>query len=292
MGRAIQTLTIPEVQGPDSKLEVTYHFRGQDTGKTSFALTDAVGRVSSFALKSVADAEALINYLDREINHAPATVAAPNFEVTGYALKVMCDGNVIKTMYDLNQFREGVDSFNYISLKKAFPEYSTNDYFYVVYGLKDNGIARETLETVIDTCVSYQLAAIISGDLRVCRPMTQLDIARITGFDNTTVSRCVKQVRIFTAHRNYSLDKGGGTLDFPSLFDEGVLINGKKVSSLGIKVKIRSLVDGEDKTRPLTDDAIAAELAAVGYPIARRTVVKYRETALGIPSSHDRKIRV
>jgi len=51
---------------------------------------------------------------------------------------------------------------------------------------------------------------------------------------------------------------------------------------------LRSIIDGEDKRRPLSDEAITSLLVARGYPLARRTVAKYRER-LGIPVARLRK---
>jgi RNA polymerase sigma-54 factor len=50
-------------------------------------------------------------------------------------------------------------------------------------------------------------------------------------------------------------------------------------------------VEAEDKKRPLSDDQLKELLAAKGYPIARRTVAKYREQ-LGIPIARLRKVAI
>ena len=117
------------------------------------------------------------------------------------------------------------------------------------------------------------------------------DIEAITGYDLTTVSRAVKGTRFFTAHRNYSLNSHDVSIAFPSLFNEGVPIDGENVCTFGIKEKIVAMIEVEDKSNPLTDEAISEQLHRFGYKIARKTVQKYREKVLGIPSSHKRRIK-
>jgi RNA polymerase sigma-54 factor len=64
--------------------------------------------------------------------------------------------------------------------------------------------------------------------------------------------------------------------------------NGEELSTRQIKAALRDIIDAEDKKRPLSDDVIKEELAKRGFPIARRTVAKYREQ-LGIPIARLRK---
>lgn len=291
MGRHINHFQTKGVLGDNSMLNVTYHYRGKDAGVTDFELFDSEGIVFKFKLQTKEDAISLSDYLKDEVEYEHPTIAStPSFETTGYALKIISNGNVIQSFYNHKIFDKGIDSFSYNSLRKAFPQYSSDDYYFVLFGLKENGMANETVQTIIDACLQFQNAVLVSGDLRVCRPMIQMDIANLTGFDNTTVSRAVKDVRIYTPHRNYSLDKNGTSLDFPSLFDEGIVIDGVRKSTIGIKVKIRALIENEDKYSPLTDEEIAEELTNYGYTIARRTVAKYRDY-LGIPGCWQRRIK-
>ena len=64
---------------------------------------------------------------------------------------------------------------------------------------------------------------------------------------------------------------------------------GEEVAWDIIRIKLREIVDKEDKSDPLSDDALMAELAKQGYNLARRTITKYRK-ALDIPSSRQRKV--
>ena len=102
----------------------------------------------------------------------------------------------------------------------------------------------------------------------------------------------MKGTRVYTIHRNYSLNgKEATSIAFPSLFNEGMPIDGENVCTFGIKEKILAMIEVEDKSNPLTDESITEALQHFGYKIARRTVVKYRKDILGIPSSHKRRIR-
>ena len=55
-----------------------------------------------------------------------------------------------------------------------------------------------------------------------------------------------------------------------------------------VRIKLQDIVDNEDKTKPLSDDAIVEELGKAGIEVARRTVTKYRK-AMSIPSSRGRR---
>ena len=54
----------------------------------------------------------------------------PLFDTTGYALKIINNGNVVKTLYDRSVFSKGVDAYNYNTLSKAFPQYAADDDYF------------------------------------------------------------------------------------------------------------------------------------------------------------------
>ena len=64
---------------------------------------------------------------------------------------------------------------------------------------------------------------------------------------------------------------------------------GEALSNSAIQDRIRKIIDGEDKSNPVSDEQIMKTLNAEGIPIKRRTVAKYR-MALNIPSAIQRKI--
>jgi RNA polymerase sigma-54 factor len=101
------------------------------------------------------------------------------------------------------------------------------------------------------------------------------------GVHVTTVSRAVDDKFIQTPRGIFALKRffGGGT----------TTAEGEEVAWDIIRIKLREIVDKEDKSDPLSDDALMAELAKQGYNLARRTITKYRK-ALDIPSSRQRKV--
>ena len=106
------------------------------------------------------------------------------------------------------------------------------------------------------------------------------DIAEKTNLDISTVSRACNGKY---AQTNW------GILPFRHFFCESyVAENGEELSKNNIKKILQEIIDKEDKNKPLSDDSIANILADKGFPIARRTVAKYREQ-LGIPVAKMRR---
>ena len=293
MGRQLKHFTCPiETPNGNTILSVVHRYRGSKKGYTDFATVQESGQhMPAFSLTSPENSLELARFLEEEINYQRASLqTAQSFEITGFGIKVLCDGKVIKTCTSVRTESDDIDSFSYPSLKKMFPEYSSDEYYFIVYGYKDHGMSRDAIERIVEASAEYQKAVLISGDLRVCRPMVLKDIETITGYDLTYVSRAVKGTRFFTAHRNYSLNSHDVSIAFPSLFNEGMMIDGEKVCTFGIREKIMAMIEVEDKSKPLTDDNIAEKLQDFGYRVARRTVSKYRE-GLGIPESRKRRIK-
>ena len=96
----------------------------------------------------------------------------------------------------------------------------------------------------------------------------------------TTVSRAVDDKWVQTPRGIYALKRffGGGT----------TTTDGEEVAWETIKQKLLEIIAKEDKQNPLSDEEIVEELGRHGFPVARRTVTKYRK-ALRIPSSRQRK---
>jgi hypothetical protein len=118
------------------------------------------------------------------------------------------------------------------------------------------------------------------GDEALLRPMILKDIAEKTGLDLSTISR--------VSNSKYAQTRWG-TFPLRHFFsDSYVTAEGDELSTREIKATLRDLVDAEDKQKPLSDEALGKLLAEKGYPIARRTVAKYREQ-LGIPIARLRK---
>jgi RNA polymerase sigma-54 factor len=106
------------------------------------------------------------------------------------------------------------------------------------------------------------------------------DIAERTGLDISTISR--------VSNSKYAQTRWG-TFPLRHFFSDGyTTADGEELSTREIKAALQELVEGEDKRKPLSDETLKDLLAEKGYPIARRTVSKYREQ-LGIPVARLRK---
>ncbi|MCX7599134.1 MAG: hypothetical protein N2512_09745 [Armatimonadetes bacterium] len=128
----------------------------------------------------------------------------------------------------------------------------------------------ETLALVAEAVVAHQLEYFLTGDPQRLKPLDQKTIARATGLHESTVCRTLKNKHL--------LLPDGALLPFEVLFDE----------SLPAKVELHRLVANETPSRPFSDDELAVLLAERGYPMARRTVTKYR-LQLSIPAAHARR---
>lgn len=139
---------------------------------------------------------------------------------------------------------------------------------------------QTTLSKIMTALISLQREFLLTGDEHYLRPMILKDIAEVTEFDISTVSRVVNGKYMQTRYGIYPLKH---------LFSESMLTSeGEEVSSKEIKKILIEIVENEDKRRPLSDDALCEILCKKGYKIARRTVAKYREQA-DIPVARLRK---
>lgn len=120
------------------------------------------------------------------------------------------------------------------------------------------------------------------GEEASLRPMILKDIAEKTGLDLSTISR--------VSNSKYAQTRWG-TFPLRFFFSDGyTTADGEELSTRQIKVALRDLIDGEDKRTPLSDEALQKLLDEKGFPIARRTVTKYR-VQMGIPVARLRKTR-
>ncbi len=139
---------------------------------------------------------------------------------------------------------------------------------------------RRTLTVTMRAIIQWQHRFFEDGDEASLRPMILKDIAEKTGLDLSTISR--------VSNSKYAQTRWG-TFPLRHFFSDGyVTADGQELSTRKIKAILRELIDAEDKQKPLSDDALKKLLADKGYPIARRTVTKYREL-MGIPVARLRK---
>ena len=139
---------------------------------------------------------------------------------------------------------------------------------------------QQTLYITMKTIMDYQEEYFMTGDERKLRPMILKDIADKIEMDVSTVSRVANSKYVDTPY---------GTKLIKDFFSEAMKNEqGEDVSTKEIKKILETVIGDEQKKKPLTDDKLAKILKERGYPIARRTVAKYREQ-LGIPVARLRK---
>ena len=139
---------------------------------------------------------------------------------------------------------------------------------------------QNTLLQTINAIVKFQKEYFITGDEKSLKPMILKDVADITGFDISTISRVVKS--------KYA-DTPNGIIYLKDLFSDSLTNDdGEEVSTKEIKTHLQEVIGKENKRKPLTDDALVVILKEQGYNIARRTIAKYREQ-LNIPVARLRK---
>ncbi|MEH0157155.1 RNA polymerase factor sigma-54 [Limibacter armeniacum] len=139
---------------------------------------------------------------------------------------------------------------------------------------------QETLLKTMNAIVEHQYDFFITGDEGKLKPMILKDIAQRIGMDISTVSRVANSKAVQTDFGIYPLKY---------FFSESITTeSGEDVSSKEVKHVLKTIIDGEDKAKPLSDDKLEKLLKIKGYNIARRTVAKYREQ-LNIPVARLRK---
>ena len=139
---------------------------------------------------------------------------------------------------------------------------------------------HRTLSMTMSAIIHWQHRFFEDGDESSLRPMRLKDISDKTGLSISTISR--------VSNSKYALTKWG---IFPLrhfFSDSYVNDGGEEMSTREIKMALKDIIDNEDKSSPLSDEALCRLLAEKGYPIARRTVSKYREM-MGIPVKRFRK---
>ena len=139
---------------------------------------------------------------------------------------------------------------------------------------------RHTLSLTMHAIIDWQRKFFQDGDESDLKPMILKDIADKTGLDISTISR--------VSNIKYAQTKWG-TFPLRFFFSDGYTTEeGEELSTRKIKLALKEIIDHEDKNRPMSDEALTQMMKQRGFPIARRTVAKYREQ-LGVPVARLRK---
>ena len=140
-------------------------------------------------------------------------------------------------------------------------------------------VKRQQTVSSIANYIFERQQGFFSGGFAALKPLTELEVAKAVGVHGTTVSRTVRDKYASTPQ---------GTVELRRFFATGVKTDkGGAVSQQAVLAALRGVISEEDPSRPLSDEKIAERLKASGFPIARRTVAKYRDK-LGIPGASER----
>ena len=139
---------------------------------------------------------------------------------------------------------------------------------------------NQTLIMTMSAIVDFQKEYFLSGDEKKLKPMILKDIAKKITMDISTISRVANSKYVDTPY---------GVKLIKSFFSEGIKNSkGEDISTIEVKKTLETIIEFEDKKKPLTDDQLTKLLNKKGYPIARRTVAKYREM-IGAPVARLRR---
>ena len=176
-------------------------------------------------------------------------------------------------------------SRRYVEMLRQDPSQQTKDYIkkkvesakWLIESIESR---YTTLKKVAQAIVDYQHDFFELGPEHIV-PLKMDQIAEVVGVHVTTVSRAVDDKWILSPRGLYPLKRffGGGT----------TTADGDEVAWELIRRKLQEVIDSENKSKPLSDEAIVKELSKHGFKLARRTVTKYRDR-LNIPKARERKI--
>ena len=299
MKKEVFTLLVANTNENNTSLKLDSTFGDKSV---TFTVRDKDGKSCATTLAPI-DLHKVVDFLNGRLNavEESSSTYGPSYTPTGVGLCVFdYQGKLLDTYYNHKSLAQGIEGYSYEQLTEAF---GGDKAIYVLFTLYDGSVGRETLVRVMQACVQLQGRFIVTGEPTYCSPMTLDDVAQKAGLDLTTVSRCAREdskkrkeksekevgVRIYGPRKTFTLDNKVNTLDRPSLFDEGITRDGFPVSRLEVLERIQSMINKENKHKPLGDQDITDELKTLGYDIERRTVAKYRGELLGLPNSNQRR---
>jgi RNA polymerase sigma-54 factor len=273
---------IKETWRPATRLVHGGQLRSQykETAETIFM-------TSGYVYQSAEEAEAafeLIRTLDprpgQRYNHATARLIEPDVAV------VKRDGEYVVVMNEEDLPTLRLNQGYRRMLRQEGTEKDVRDYVKERYrsALQLLRNIEQRKHTILRTCeaIVRRQQEFMELGVEALKPMMIKEVAEEIGVHPSTVSRAVSNKYVHTPQ---------GVFELRFFFSEGV--NGPEGAAtplLLLKRKVRRLIEEEDPKKPLTDDAIAAMLAAQGIVVTRRTVAKYRED-MNIPSTHQRRRR-
>ena len=170
-----------------------------------------------------------------------------------------------------NQSKESKDAFLFLKQKVDAAQGFIN-------AIKQR---QHTLVTTMQAIIDFQRPFFLEGDETLLKPMILKDIADKAKLDISTVSRVSNSKYVQT---NY------GIFPLRFFFSDGFTTEeGEELSIREIKQLLKEAIEHENKENPYNDDELAEILREKGYPVARRTIAKYRQQ-LNIPTARLRRL--
>jgi len=157
-------------------------------------------------------------------------------------------------------------------------EYLQGRYNKAMWLIKSIEQRRQTIQKVLESILKYQLEFFKKGKMAL-KPLTLKDIAGDIEMNESTISRTTNGKYVQTPR---------GLFEFKYFFTNSITSSQGDISSVGVKLKLKEIIEGENPKKPLSDQAISTLLEVDGIKISRRTVAKYRDE-LDIPASSIRK---
>jgi len=246
---------------------------------------NVVAKSMGMSVYQVQDCQDLLRSLEPKPGRLFAPAESTNFiipdvnvEIENGRFTVSINSSAVPKVIIRQEYRNMLRDAEKNSGVAAFLSGRFNSAMWLVRSIEQR---NETIQKVSEVIVERQQEFLANGRAAL-KPLTMKEIAEEVGIHESTVSRAVNGKYMQSPQGVHELRYFfTGTSRFGGS-------NGETASSESLKVMIRSIVESEDRTTPLSDRSIAEAIMVTGIEISRRTVAKYREE-LGIPSSSVRK---
>ena len=238
------------------------------------------GRISNNDLSAVIDIVSKLNPRPGESSHfTKDDTIIPDLIVNKRSnqWEIIVNDNWIPSLQISKIYHKMIDDLDSQTTKaKKFLKHNYTSAKWFIQAVEQR---RETLVNVMNEIINRQ-SEFFKGNIEELRPMKLQDIAESIDMDISTVSRATRGKYVETPYGIYELKH---------YFTESITLNdGKEISTHQVKLALKELIKDEDKHNPLSDEELKDKLIKLGYPVARRTVAKYRDQ-LQLPVARLRK---
>ena len=238
------------------------------------------GRISNNDLSAVIDIVSKLNPRPGESSHfTKDDTIIPDLIVNKRSnqWEIIVNDNWIPSLQISKIYHKMIDDLDSQTTKaKKFLKHNYTSAKWFIQAVEQR---RETLVNVMNEIINRQ-SEFFKGNIEELRPMKLQDIAESIDIDISTVSRATRGKYVETPYGIYELKH---------YFTESITLNdGKEISTYQVKLALKELIKDEDKHNPLSDEELKDKLIKLGYPVARRTVAKYRDQ-LQLPVARLRK---